>query len=121
MAAGFRHGGEYLIDELSQKKPAGKTNEGYTYALCAAQRRARGNIWLLVAGLTGPATYAAAKWVHQMPTSLDEHELGRPSRVFWNLVRAKATMAKEDKGGTYRVGEAEVVTGGVAWGDVDGD
>jgi hypothetical protein len=112
-AACFWHEGGYLIDDLSID---GK-REGFTYALCAAQRRENKQIWLLVAGLTGPATYAAARWVHKMPTDFDhQSKSGRPSWVFWNLLRAKATPVAEGKGGIYTVGDAEVVTHGVAWG-----
>ena len=68
---------------------------GYTYAVCAAQRRARGQIWLLVAGVTGPATYAAAKWVHRMATTMDDAESGKPSKMFWNIVRSNAVMVTE--------------------------
>jgi len=110
-AACFRHAAGYEIDELTREK-----NEGYTYALCVAQRRAEGQIWLLVAGLTGPATYAAAKWVNRMPTGLDDHKPGRPSRAYWNIVRSKAKKVKEGKRDTYHLEEAEVVTGGVVWG-----
>jgi len=111
-AACFRHADRYLIDDLTTD---GK-REGYTYALCAAQRRKSGKIWLLVAGLTGPATYAAARWVHKMPTDFDHHsKSGLASRVFWNILRAKATPVAKTKGGIYTVGDAEVVAGGVAW------
>ncbi|MEE8164645.1 MAG: hypothetical protein V3T64_03670, partial [Myxococcota bacterium] len=112
-AACFRHAGGYFIDELTTD---GK-REGYTYALCVAQRREQRQIWLLVAGLTGPATYAAARWVHRMATDFDrDRKPGRPSWVFWNLLRAKATPVTEAKGGTYAVGDAEVVASGAAWG-----
>jgi hypothetical protein len=112
-AACFRHAGGYLIDEVSTE---GK-REGYTYALCAAQRRESGKIWLLVAGLTGPATYAAARWVNRMPTDFDrDGKPGRPSPVFWNLLRAMATPAMQAKSRIYTVGDAEVVASGAAWG-----
>ena len=112
-AACFRHAGGYLIDEVSTE---GK-REGYTYALCAAQRRESGKIWLLVAGLTGPATYAAARWVNKMPTDFDrDGKPGRPSPVFWNLLRAMATPAMQAKSRIYTVGDAEVVASGAAWG-----
>lgn len=110
-ASGFRTAEGYLVDELT----TGDKREGYTYALCAAQMRERGKIWLLVAGLTGPATYAAASWVHQMATNLDYTTSGKPSGVFWNIVRAHASRVTEPNRDTYQVGEAEFVEGGVAW------
>ena len=84
--------------------------------MCVAQRRPGGQIWLLVAGLTGPATYAAAQWVNRMPTGLDDHKPGCASRVYWNIVRSEATKVKAGSRETYDLGEAEVVTGGVVWG-----
>jgi hypothetical protein len=107
-ASGFRYSAGYAIDELTI------ADEGYTYAVCVAQRRERGQIWLLVAGLTGPATFAAANWVHKMATPLHDAKPGKPSRVFWNIVRARAVKLTESNRDTYRVEEAEVVTGGVA-------
>ncbi|MBW2697766.1 MAG: hypothetical protein JRE70_14900 [Deltaproteobacteria bacterium] len=109
-AACFRYSGGYLIDDLTLGKP-----EGYTYALCAAQRRERGQIWLLVAGLTGPATCAGAQWVNKFATGLYELQPGRRSGVFWNLVRARAVRVREGQHEAYRVGDAEVVGGGVDW------
>jgi hypothetical protein len=110
-AAGFHHDDRYIIDELTHSD----NDDGYTYALCAAQRRRRGQIWLLVAGLTGPATYAAAKWVRGMPAGLDDYKPGEASPVYWSLVRAKATRVQESTRLTYQVGEAEFVAGDV-WG-----
>ena len=107
-AAGFHYSDSYLIDELTRDN----RDTGYTYALCAAQRRPRGQIWLLVAGLTGPATYGAAQWVHRMPSALDDYKPGQASEVFWHVVRAKATKMKERTRETYKVGEAEWVTDG---------
>ena len=108
----FRYQGRYLIDELTTSG----ANPGKTYALCAAQRREDEQVWLVVAGLTGPATYAAARWVHKMPTRFDQgSRLGRSSRVFWNLLSAVATPIAEAKGGTYHVAEAEVVGSGIGF------
>ena len=111
-AACFRHQGQYLVDELSCKG----RSEGNTYALCAVQKREGGQIWLLVAGLTGPATSAAAQWVHKMPSALDDYAQGELSPVFWYLLRAEATRVQEHQRETIRVGEAQVVVGGQAWG-----
>lgn len=107
-ASCFRHAGGYLVDELT------RDGEGYTYALCAAQRREHKKVWLLVAGLTGPATCAAARWVNKMATSLDDLKSAARSGVFWNLVRAKVVV-EHGRHEAYQVGEAEVVTGGYAF------
>ncbi|MBW2422189.1 MAG: hypothetical protein JRH19_26900 [Deltaproteobacteria bacterium] len=110
-AACLRHAGGYEIDELTD----GSKGEGWTYALCAAQRRERGRVWLLVAGLTGPATYAASRWVDRMATDLDVLSEQDRSRVHWSIVRAEARKVERPNQSSYEVGNAEFVTGGVAW------
>lgn len=111
-AAAFRTRDGYLIDALS----AGEKREGFTYALCAAQRREDDQIWLLVAGLTGPATCAGARWVHRMPTQLDlNRRRGERSPVFWTIVRSHVTRLGDPSERNYQIGEAQYVTDGVDW------
>jgi hypothetical protein len=107
-AACFRYRGRYVVDELTDPRK----REGSTYALCAAQRRPGGAIWLLAAGVTGPATYAAARWASKMATRFDENETDRPSSVSWNLLEARATKVQQGAQVTYRVEDASVVDWG---------
>lgn len=106
--SGLRVNRKFKVDELTDKDES----EGYTYAVCAAQRRANKQVWLLVAGLTGPATYAASRWVHNMATKFDDATPGQPSKVYWSVVRVHTVKPNEDNHRTYQVGDAEFVTSG---------
>ena len=53
--------------------PHGVPTEGSTWTmhgLIAAQRRAAGNIWMVISGLAGPATYGTAKMVKRITAEL---------------------------------------------------
>jgi hypothetical protein len=57
------------------------------YGVIAAQRRSAGNVWLVISGLTGPATYAAAQMVKhasfELPQGRDDH-----GPVLWQPVKS---------------------------------
>lgn len=69
------------------------------YGVIAAQRRAAGNVWLVVSGLAGPATNAATKMVKEITAELPWGN-GKPSSVLWIPVKVK-----------IKVGEAGSVNG----------
>jgi hypothetical protein len=110
-AACFKSRKGYRIDELSYDKEGGNT-----FALCAIQRREHGKIWLLVAGLTGPATYAAAKWVNVMAADLQVRRESGASPVYWSLLRAKADVVQSPTDETVEAEVVEVMDSGTAWG-----
>jgi hypothetical protein len=58
------------------------------YGIIAAQRRAAGNVWLVVSGLAGPATYATARMVQEIAAELPWSK-GHPSKVLWVPVKVK--------------------------------
>jgi len=58
------------------------------YGIIAAQRRAAGNVWLVVSGLAGPATNAAAMMVKEITAELPWAK-GKPSKVLWVPVKVK--------------------------------
>jgi hypothetical protein len=58
------------------------------YGIIAAQRRAAGNVWLVVSGLAGPATNAAASMVKEITAELPWSR-GKPSKVLWVPVRVE--------------------------------
>jgi hypothetical protein len=65
-------------------------NEGKSwtiYGVIAAQRRACGSVWLVVSGLAGPATLAAAQLVKRINAELPITD-NQNSRVLWMPVRA---------------------------------
>ncbi len=79
-------------------EPHGVPAEGKSwtmYGVIAAQRRAAGNVWLVVSGLAGPATYAAAKMVKQIVAELPWGN-GKPSSVMWIPVKIKIKAGEAD-------------------------
>lgn len=63
-------------------------SRGTTYAVVAAQRRRSGRVWMVIAGLTGSATYAAAQAVESIQADLPQAELGELSPIVWAVVEA---------------------------------
>jgi hypothetical protein len=61
---------------------------GYTYGVCVAQRRRRGQVWLVLAGVTGIATFVAAKLAQSLATRLHEQKPGQDSDIYWAVIRA---------------------------------
>jgi len=64
-------------------------HRGVGYGLCVAQRRANGAVWLLLAGVSGPATYATASIAHRLRMPLAEAHRGEHSPVWWSVVSAQ--------------------------------
>jgi hypothetical protein len=93
-AAAFEAGGRIILDEMTLKsqRPTG----AMTFGLCAAQKRASGRIWLVVAGLTGPATEACSRWIRRMATDIHMYPDGKQSPVFWCFVQANARAEEID-------------------------
>lgn len=58
------------------------------YGIIAAQRRAAGNVWLVVSGLTGPATYGVTTMVKEISAELPWSK-GKHSKVLWLPVKVK--------------------------------
>lgn len=63
------------------------------FAIIAAQRRAAGNIWMVVAGHAGPATYGAATMVGQIAEELP-WAVNQPSKVLWVPVKVHVRARK---------------------------
>ena len=81
-----------IVEGKVHESPA----EGHTwtqYGIIAAQRRAAGNVWLVVSGLAGPATYGTATMVKQITAELP-WSAGRPSKVLWVPVRVHIRAGK---------------------------
>jgi hypothetical protein len=69
-----------------------KGGDTITYGICAAQRRPGGQIWLVLAGVTGAATFAAAELTHSLPLGLPRVQAGQVSDVSWAAVQAFVQM-----------------------------
>ena len=76
--------------------PHGVPSEGKAwtmYGIIAAQRRAAGNVWLVISGLTGPATYGVATMVKEISAELPWAK-GKHSKVLWMPVKVKIKAGK---------------------------
>lgn len=62
---------------------------GESYGVCVAQRRRRGQVWLLLLGITGAATYACAKLANRLSTRMGEVPEGEDSPIYWGIVRIR--------------------------------
>jgi len=83
-----------------------------SYGVCVAQRRKSGQIWLVLAGVTGPATYAAARLASRLP--LDQRLLHsqQSSPVHWAAVRATLQRDRDRAFGTaLSVEKEEILVG----------
>jgi hypothetical protein len=85
-----------------------KGHDWTMHGIIAAQRRAAGNVWLVVAGLHGPATFGAATMVKDITDELPWSSKG-PSKVLWVpvKVRVRAGKAKPTDGDIREVVGAE--------------
>jgi hypothetical protein len=75
-------------DEPYLAQQPGETGSHTSYGIVAAQRRPGGQIWMVIAGLTGAATHAAARVVRKIHSNLPPRARGRRSKVFWVLVKS---------------------------------
>jgi hypothetical protein len=66
-----------------------------TYGVIAAQRRPTGQIWIVLGGLSGPGTDAAARCLEPLPISLPVPAGKGPTPVLWSVVRAKVRSDKK--------------------------
>lgn len=72
------------------------------YGIIAAQRRAAGNVWLVLSGLAGPATHAAAMMVKEITAELPWSK-GQPSKVLWVPVKVQIKTGQDSSfGGDVR-------------------
>lgn len=81
------------------------------YGLIAAQRRACGSVWLVVSGLAGPATLAAARLVKHVNAELpiSDHQ---DSAVLWVPVKASIKTGRPSSvvsGDLREIVDAELV------------
>lgn len=82
----------FILNGVPHAVPA-EAKSWTMYGIIAAQRRASGSVWLVVSGLAGPATLAAAKlvkWVDaELPSSQNQN-----SRVLWVPVRTSIKLGR---------------------------
>lgn len=84
-------------DKLFMRAPTSKGKPWKDYGVVAAQRREDGRVFVVVAGLSGPATFAVAQALasHRIGTLPHAPEGGGHGLVRWALIEATV----EDEGG----------------------
>jgi hypothetical protein len=85
-----------------------------TYGILAAQRRRGGSIWLVVAGLNGPGTYAASTHLNSPGFSLPLGDHGKDSPVVWIAVEADVEL-RQRAGDDREVVGSRVIAGPEQW------
>jgi hypothetical protein len=95
---------------------AAKGKSWIMHGIIAAQRRASGNVWLVVSGLAGPATYAAALKVKDITEELP-WAMGEVSKVLWVPIRVEVKVREDTSlGGDIReIGPVEFEGGVRFW------
>ncbi|MGD0260980.1 MAG: hypothetical protein ABSD29_14290 [Verrucomicrobiota bacterium] len=87
-----------------------------TFGVVAAQRRSRGQIYLVVAGISGPATFAASKMVREitteLPYSTDPQGHGP---VLWAAISADVFSDSKREGDSRQVGKPQFVVNPTTW------
>jgi len=85
------------------------------YGLLAVQRRRNGKIWLVIAGLTGPATYATARILETQAIELPKPIRGEHSDVLWCVVNAVIETRQVGRGDNREVVSQNVVGSIRSW------
>jgi hypothetical protein len=75
----------------------------HEYGIVAVQRRQTGQSWAVVAGLSGPGTFATSVLLDSLYTPLPERQIGEHSAVQWGVVRALVEWDGSSDGDTRRV------------------
>lgn len=72
------------------------------YGVIVAQRREQGKVWVVVAGLSGPGTFAAARLLGETPLALPESRLGEISRPVYAVVESAVRINPKKTSGDRR-------------------
>jgi hypothetical protein len=80
-----------------------KGDQWTMYGIVAAQRRKGNNVWVVLSGITGPATLAAARLLRDIEAELPWPAQGRHGDVLWLPYKATITTdASRDNRGDMR-------------------
>jgi len=102
--------GTVYADRLKQRKGL------ESYGVCVVQRRPGGQVWLVLAGVTGPATYAAACLANRLAIHLAPPRPNQPSPVYSTPVHATIREDRARAFGTRFVVESqEILSGPHEW------
>jgi heat shock protein HspQ len=96
-----------LDEEVYEVKK--KDRRWMMYGVIAAQRRSTGNVWVVVSGLTGPATNAASELVKRVVSELPSTP-GEDSPVLWVPIRTVVTYdPTRDLGDNREIGPPKFI------------
>ena len=109
-ASALEMGGEIYLDRHKQRKSS------ESYGVCVAQRRPGGQVWIVLAGVTGPATYAAARLAGDLALNLRPTRPGESCPPYWTAVRANVQRDLTRSFGSFLTVETqEILSGPHAW------
>jgi hypothetical protein len=123
---GYQQNHGVLLANLPNQKEPHKLQErfyesvrlqesGPAPGVIVAQQRATGEVYMVVAGVSGPGTYAAAKYLASHRTySLPQRQLNKHGKVLVLYVQAKVSRKHHHRGDECDVGEPESM-GSLAW------
>jgi hypothetical protein len=100
----------FILNGVAYAVPI-KAESWTMYGVIAAQRRANGSVWLVVSGLAGPATLAAARLVKRINVELPVAN-NQDSAVLWMPVKATIKTGRPSSvvsGDLRELVEAELV------------
>jgi hypothetical protein len=83
-------------------------------AVIAAQRRRTGQVWVVLCGLSGPATYGAARALKSIAAALPRGDMSSHSPVLWAVVEVGLERTQV-QGDNRRVVSQRVTQGPAAW------
>lgn len=72
------------------------------YGVIVAQRREKGQVWVVVAGLSGPGTLAAAKMLGEIPAVLPESSVGKVSDPVYAVIESAVRLNRDRTRGDPR-------------------
>ena len=101
-------------DETLLADQAGKGRRQTSYGVVVAQRQREGQVWIVVAGLSGASTHAAARCVKDIHSNLPPEEPGtQKSRTVWAVVKATAEREQARSSTRIRRVTGQEIIGGV--------
>jgi hypothetical protein len=80
-----------------------RSYNGVNYGVCVAQRRSRGQIWVVLAGISGPATFAVAQLANRLAFNLQAGPTGEDSPVLWAVIECSVRRDDQRVGGNFLV------------------
>lgn len=93
-ASALEADGRVYLDRVKQKR---QNERGASLGVCVAQRRPGGQVWMVLAGITGPATYAAARVASRLELNLTDDG----GRVYWTAVYGTVHRDANRTSGTF--------------------